>query len=255
MIDKGVEMEQGKNRNGLIILLAVLVVILAVLCVLFAMGTINLKSDETFNNNNEQTNEKNNESNTTVNNSNTDKVRYYKYSGQNSSQISEIELTTDNRAKYYNADNSYEGTYYENNSTITLVLPNNKIIVLAIVQDNLIDITPNSHFDVLMNLKETNSGTMYEYNNGTYHQSLELLDGKKAIYTFGKRNSGGADCSGTYIENDEVIIFNFDYKCYTLENKPYIFIKKENAIEFNGNYNNTNNVFSLVPKNKLELIK
>ena len=43
-------MEQEKNKNGLIILLAVLVVILAVLCVLFATGTISLKSNETGNN-------------------------------------------------------------------------------------------------------------------------------------------------------------------------------------------------------------
>ena len=39
-------MEQEKNKNGLIILLAMLVVILAVLCVLFATGTISLKSQE-----------------------------------------------------------------------------------------------------------------------------------------------------------------------------------------------------------------
>lgn len=43
-------MEQGKNKNGVIILLVVLVVILAALCVLFATGTIKLKSDETTNN-------------------------------------------------------------------------------------------------------------------------------------------------------------------------------------------------------------
>lgn len=46
-------MEQEKNKNGLIILLAVLVVILTVLCVLFATGTISFKSqNETTENTN-----------------------------------------------------------------------------------------------------------------------------------------------------------------------------------------------------------
>ena len=48
-------MEQEKNKNGVIILLVVLVIILAVLCVLFATGTISFKSNEL--NNNQQTTE------------------------------------------------------------------------------------------------------------------------------------------------------------------------------------------------------
>ena len=44
-IEKGVEMEQEKNKNGVIMLLIVLVIVLAVLCVLFATGTINLKNN------------------------------------------------------------------------------------------------------------------------------------------------------------------------------------------------------------------
>ena len=51
-IEKGVEMEQKKNKNRLIILLAVLVVILTVLCALFATGTISFKNF-TINNNNQ----------------------------------------------------------------------------------------------------------------------------------------------------------------------------------------------------------
>lgn len=47
---KGVEMEQGKNKNGVNLLLIFIIVTLAVLCVLFATGTISLKSNETGNN-------------------------------------------------------------------------------------------------------------------------------------------------------------------------------------------------------------
>ena len=54
-----VNMEQGKNKNGIIALLVVLVIILAVLCVLFATGTISFKNNEIDNtkNINQQINE------------------------------------------------------------------------------------------------------------------------------------------------------------------------------------------------------
>lgn len=52
MIEKGVEMNQEKNKNGVIIFLIVISAILVVLCVLFATGTINLKSNEVTDNDN-----------------------------------------------------------------------------------------------------------------------------------------------------------------------------------------------------------
>ena len=60
-VEKGVKMEQEKNKNGLIILLSVLVVILTVLCVLFATGTIDLSNDTS--NNSQQASESNQQTN------------------------------------------------------------------------------------------------------------------------------------------------------------------------------------------------
>ena len=51
-------MEQGKNKNGVIILLVVIIAILTVLCVLFATGTIHFNRQETIDCNNENTGEK-----------------------------------------------------------------------------------------------------------------------------------------------------------------------------------------------------
>jgi len=50
ILEKGVEMEQEKNKNGVIALLVVVIVILLALVILFATGTISLKSNETTNN-------------------------------------------------------------------------------------------------------------------------------------------------------------------------------------------------------------
>ncbi len=52
-------MEQGKNKNGIIALLVVLVIVLAVLCVLFATGTISFKSNSINNENDNNINDKN----------------------------------------------------------------------------------------------------------------------------------------------------------------------------------------------------
>ena len=59
-------MGQGKDKNGVIILLVILVIILAVLCVLFATGTIDLKSDSE--NNNQNTNDTTNTTEVSKNN-------------------------------------------------------------------------------------------------------------------------------------------------------------------------------------------
>jgi hypothetical protein len=48
-IEKGVEMEQKKKKNGVNLLLIFIIVILALLCVLFATGTVSFKSNEITN--------------------------------------------------------------------------------------------------------------------------------------------------------------------------------------------------------------
>ena len=45
-IEKGVEMEQQNNKNGVNLLLVVITIALAILCILFATGTINFKSGD-----------------------------------------------------------------------------------------------------------------------------------------------------------------------------------------------------------------
>ncbi len=109
-------MEREKNKNGVSILLRLIIIVLAILCVLFATGTIKLNSKETVDENNNQTGE-----NSNVNNTSTDLLNSNIIVTQNGKVISN-EIPSDLAGKYVNK-NSSESYIQLNNGSIEVSEP------------------------------------------------------------------------------------------------------------------------------------
>ncbi len=109
-------MEREKNKNGVSILLRLIIIVLAILCVLFAIGTIKLNSKETVDENNNQTSE-----NSNVNNTSTDLLNSNIIVTQNGKVISN-EIPSDLAGKYVNK-NSSESYIQLNNGSIEVSEP------------------------------------------------------------------------------------------------------------------------------------
>ncbi len=104
-------MEQGKNKNGVNLLLVFIIVILAALCVLFATGTIKLNSKETANESNNQISDNTNVDNTNVDNTSTDLLNSNIIVTQNGKVISN-DVPSDLSGKYVNPGSS-NNDYFE----------------------------------------------------------------------------------------------------------------------------------------------
>ncbi len=181
-------MEQEKNKNGVIILLAVLVVILTVLCVLFATGTISFKSNETNNNTSDNNQVTDNSNNQVTDNSNNQEVNQnnialaslygtykydYEYTNSYGNKVHlklELTLNSDGTAIYSESDgyaaDKTRGTYtYENNK-----------------------ITYTRQYHVASNVDSANS-TDTEYTDGNPTEIFTVVDENTLQNTYRDQNT------------------------------------------------------------------
>lgn len=116
-VEKGVKMEQGKNKNGVNLLLIFIIVVLTIFCILFATGTISLKSKEITAGDDNQTNE-----NTNTTDNSTSLLKGNIIVTQNGKVISN-EIPSDLAGKYTNK-NSNESYIQLTNGNIEVSEPN-----------------------------------------------------------------------------------------------------------------------------------